>query len=167
MNKVTPFRAVSYNQDKIKDLSSVTCPPYDIISLQRQQYYHSLSPHNLIRIILGKDTSGENKYQRAGTYFKDWLYVSPDQPAKITSMRENTYPHDLILTNYDYNPMNWYYFQRNVIGLMIGDSVINFKNPYKGIQNIYFMTDVYDNAKISCGTKEIVNKDLLYICKLN
>ncbi len=73
MTKVIPFRAISYNQDKIKDLAAVTCPPYDVISPARQKYFHSLSPYNFLHILLGKDIPGEDKYRRAGNYFRDWL----------------------------------------------------------------------------------------------
>ena len=73
MAKITPLKAIIYNPEKIKDLSSVVCPPYDIISTARQQYYHNLSPYNLIHLLLGKNIPGEDKYQRAANYFKDWL----------------------------------------------------------------------------------------------
>ena len=73
MAKIKPFRAVIYNQEKIKDLTSVVCPPYDIISPQSQQYYRDLNPNNLIHILLGKDNPQEDKYRRAGQYFRDWL----------------------------------------------------------------------------------------------
>jgi uncharacterized protein (DUF1015 family) len=73
MAKIRPFRAVIYNQEKIKDVSRVVCPPYDIISSSMQQYYHELSPYNLIHILLGKDIPGEDKYRRARDYFRDWL----------------------------------------------------------------------------------------------
>jgi len=73
MTHIQPFKAVIYNQGKIKDLSRVTCPPYDIISPERQEYYHKLDPHNLIHILLGKDIPSEDKYQRAAGYFDTWL----------------------------------------------------------------------------------------------
>jgi len=73
MTKIKPFRAVSYNQEKIKDLSSVVCPPYDIISPTRQEYYHRLHPYNFIHILLGKDIPAEDRYLRARSYFKEWL----------------------------------------------------------------------------------------------
>ncbi len=73
MSQIKPFKAVVYNQERIKDLSRVVCPPYDVISPSRQQYYHDLDPHNLIHILLGKDVPGENKYRRAASIFKDWL----------------------------------------------------------------------------------------------
>ncbi|MBU4472969.1 MAG: DUF1015 domain-containing protein [Candidatus Omnitrophica bacterium] len=73
MTRIKPFRAIVYNQEKIKDLTRVVCPPYDIISPLSQQYYHNLNPYNFIHILLGKDITGENKYRRAANYFKDCL----------------------------------------------------------------------------------------------
>jgi uncharacterized protein (DUF1015 family) len=73
MTKLKPFQAVIYNHEKVKDISKVTCPPYDVISADKQQYYHDLNPYNFIHILLGKDMPGEDKYQRAASYLKDWL----------------------------------------------------------------------------------------------
>jgi uncharacterized protein (DUF1015 family) len=86
MTKILPFCATIYNPEKIPDLSRVVCPPYDIISGQRQEYYHNLCPHNLIHILLGKDIPGEDKYRRAADYFKDWLknkILIPDKSPAI------------------------------------------------------------------------------------
>jgi uncharacterized protein (DUF1015 family) len=73
MTQIKPFRAVTYNQDKLKDITPLVCPPYDVISPTRQQYYHDLHQYNFIHILLGKDVPGEDKYSRAGEYFKAWL----------------------------------------------------------------------------------------------
>ena len=73
MSKIAPLRAIVYNQDKIKDLASVVCPPYDVISKEKQEYYHDVNSCNLIHILLGKDISEEDKYQRAEKCFNDWL----------------------------------------------------------------------------------------------
>ncbi len=73
MTNIKPFKAVVYNPEKIKDLSSVVCPPYDVISPVRQDYFHKKDPHNLIHLILGKDIPGEDKYQRSALLFKEWL----------------------------------------------------------------------------------------------
>ncbi len=73
MNKIEPLKGVFYNQDKIHDLSKVVCPPYDVISSDAQEHYRNIHPNNLIHILLGKDSSGENKYQSAARYFKEWL----------------------------------------------------------------------------------------------
>ncbi len=85
MAKIKPFKAVIYNKEKLKDLSCVVCPPYDVISPQDQERYHLLSPYNLIHILLGKDIPGEDKYQRAEKYFKEWqndeILVQDGKPA--------------------------------------------------------------------------------------
>jgi uncharacterized protein (DUF1015 family) len=85
MTKIRPFRAITYNQEKIKDYSCVVCPPYDIISPEKQAYYYELSNYNLIHILLGKDVAGEDKYQRAASYFRDWLknriFIQDEGPA--------------------------------------------------------------------------------------
>jgi len=73
MAKIKPFKAVIYNKEKIKDLARAVCPPYDVISPARQEYFHRLDPYNFIHIILGKDTAAEDKYRRAAAYFKNWL----------------------------------------------------------------------------------------------
>ena len=63
---VKPFAAVYYNPEKVSDLSKVVCPPYDVISPDRQAYYHDLDPRNFIHILLGKDAPQEDKYERSG-----------------------------------------------------------------------------------------------------
>jgi len=85
MAKIEPFRAVIYNKETIKDIACVVCPPYDVISAEAKEYYQSNSPYNLIHILLGNDIPGEDKYRRAGNYFKDWLknkiLIQDDRPA--------------------------------------------------------------------------------------
>ncbi len=70
---IKPFKAFIYNTEKIKDLASVVCPPYDVISPEAQESYHSRNQHNFIHILLGKDIPGEDKYQRASKVFQDWI----------------------------------------------------------------------------------------------
>ena len=73
ITNIKPFKAIIYNQEKIKDLSRVVCPPYDVISPEKQQYYHDLDLHNLIHIILRKDNPAEDKYKVAGVTFNEWF----------------------------------------------------------------------------------------------
>lgn len=73
MIKIKPFKAVFYNQEKLKDLSRLVCPPYDVIKPTQQDYYHNLNPYNFIHILLGKDIPGEDKYKRARLLFNAWL----------------------------------------------------------------------------------------------
>src|SRR3989338_9335190 len=77
MLSIKPFRAVHYNQEKIKDFRQVVCPPYDVISPEEQDHLHELSPYNFIHILLGKERPGDdktnNKYPRAKKIYQDWL----------------------------------------------------------------------------------------------
>jgi len=74
---IKPFRGVLYNKEKIKDLSKVMAPPYDVISPAEQEFYYNIHSYNVIRLILGKeyqeDNISNNKYLRAGKYFREWL----------------------------------------------------------------------------------------------
>lgn len=71
--KISPFRGVRYNLDRIKDVSLVVAPPYDVISSKRQEELYQLHPYNVIRLILGKknqsDGENDNQYTRAA---RDW-----------------------------------------------------------------------------------------------
>ncbi len=73
---IVPFKGVLYNLEKIDDVSKVTAPPYDIISPEQQERYYQNSPHNVIRLILGKqfpnDSNLENRYTRAASFFNKW-----------------------------------------------------------------------------------------------
>ncbi len=84
MTQVKAFKALIYNQEKIRDLSRVVCPPYDVISPERQEYYHQKDPRNFLHILLSRDDGKEDKYARAGRYFKDWAsdgtFVQEQEP---------------------------------------------------------------------------------------
>ena len=75
MAHIEPFRAWRYNPSRV-DLSQVVTQPYDKITPEMQSRYYDASPHNLVRIILGKpqptDHSEENIYTRAAASFQDW-----------------------------------------------------------------------------------------------
>jgi len=82
MAKIKPFKAVTYNPDKFKDLSNLVCPPYDVISASQQDYYHEVHANNFIHLLLRRDS---NKYQRAGNLFRSWItdqiLIQDDLPA--------------------------------------------------------------------------------------
>jgi uncharacterized protein (DUF1015 family) len=75
MAEITPFKAFRYDPDQVK-LEDVLTQPYDKITPEMQTKYYERSPHNLVRIILGKtgetDTDAFNTYTRAKEYFHDW-----------------------------------------------------------------------------------------------
>lgn len=75
MAEIIPFQALRYDSTQVK-LEDVVTQPYDKITPEMQSRYYDLSPHNLVRIILGKsgetDTPGFNTYTRAAEYLHDW-----------------------------------------------------------------------------------------------
>lgn len=77
MAEILPFKGVLYNPDKIKDLRRVVTPPYDIISPEEQERFHSRDEYNMIRLDLGmefpEDTEQNNRYTRAADYLARWM----------------------------------------------------------------------------------------------
>ena len=77
MANIKPFKAVYYNSKKIKGISKVVSPPYDVISPDEQEELHNLSPYNFTHIDFGKDAPNDdkanNKYTRAKKIYASWL----------------------------------------------------------------------------------------------
>jgi uncharacterized protein (DUF1015 family) len=75
MAYIAPFRALRYDSARV-NLTQVVTQPYDKITPEMQNRYYDASPHNLVRIILGKpqptDHGEENIYTRAAASFQDW-----------------------------------------------------------------------------------------------
>ncbi len=76
MATILPFKGLRYNPEKIKDISKVITPPYDVISEKERDEYYELHPDNIIRLILSKDLPGDdqsnNKYSRSAEFFDTW-----------------------------------------------------------------------------------------------
>jgi uncharacterized protein (DUF1015 family) len=76
MAEIQPFRGVLYNTQRVK-ADDVLTQPYDKITLEMRERYLKLSPHNLVRIELGKEEAGDsesnNKYTRARDLYQAWL----------------------------------------------------------------------------------------------
>ncbi len=77
MAEIRPFRGVHYNQLLIKDLSTVICSPYDIITPPLQQELYRRSQYNFVRLEhsreLPQDTVMDNKYTRSAATLRQWL----------------------------------------------------------------------------------------------
>lgn len=77
MAEVQAFRGFRYDLARIGNLSNVIAPPYDVIDPALQQALYDRSPHNVVRLILGKespaDTANDNRYTRAGQTLRDWI----------------------------------------------------------------------------------------------
>jgi uncharacterized protein (DUF1015 family) len=88
MAHIEPFRALRYDPARVAP-AQVATQPYDKISPEMQERYYAASPHNLVRIILGKrnanDGAADNPYTRAAAHFSDWrrqgVFLQDAQPS--------------------------------------------------------------------------------------
>lgn len=76
MAKIVPFRGLRYNLTQVKKPDAVMAPPYDVISPALQDDLYDRHPSNVVRLILGKKTAGDdeknNCYTRAAADFEKW-----------------------------------------------------------------------------------------------
>ncbi len=76
MPEIKSFKGLFFNKEKV-DISKNVTPPYDVISAEEQEHFYNLSPYNIVRLILGKesieDNENNNKYTRAKEYLENWL----------------------------------------------------------------------------------------------
>jgi uncharacterized protein (DUF1015 family) len=99
MAKIFPFQPYRYTV-KAGDLSTVVTQPYDKIDPEMQKRYLSLSPHNLVRVILGErgesDSEHDNVYTRAAAHVKEWIdsgiLAKDDHPALFAYFQHFTVP---------------------------------------------------------------------------
>ncbi|QAT48296.1 DUF1015 domain-containing protein [Caproiciproducens sp. NJN-50] len=70
MAEIKPFRALRF-ADKAGAVSSLTCPPYDIISEEERRALLLENPYNVIRLELPRE--GEDPYAEAGQTLKSWI----------------------------------------------------------------------------------------------
>ncbi|MBI4245485.1 MAG: DUF1015 domain-containing protein [Planctomycetes bacterium] len=73
MPNIFPFKAIKYNPDKIKNLSTVTTQPYDRITKEQQDYYYKSSESNFVRLILPYTNEKPDVYSFSSAIFKEWL----------------------------------------------------------------------------------------------
>ncbi|MDD8019283.1 MAG: DUF1015 domain-containing protein [Bacteroidota bacterium] len=68
MATIKAFRAIRYNQSKVK-ISTVVAPPYDVITPEQQNGYYAKDPFNVVRLILGKE---EDRYGASAKAYTEW-----------------------------------------------------------------------------------------------
>lgn len=85
MAEILPFRGLIYDLKKVGDLSSVTAPPYDVISEKAKPKYYARHPYNVIRLELGDEFSGQERYRLCAQYLDDWerrgIFIREREPA--------------------------------------------------------------------------------------
>jgi uncharacterized protein (DUF1015 family) len=70
MIRIAPFRGLFYNQKKIRDLSKVVAPPYDVVSKEEQERLYKKSPYNFIRLDLSQEP---DSYPAVAQLLSEWL----------------------------------------------------------------------------------------------
>ena len=98
MARILPFPALRYNLARVR-LADVVTQPYDKITAEMQERYHSASPYNLVRIILGKrepGDNGQNVYSRAAAAFSQWraegIFLPDSEPMLYAYAQEFSVP---------------------------------------------------------------------------
>ncbi len=99
MAHIEPFRALRYDPARVS-IPQVVTQPYDKITPEMQDRYYAASPHNLVRVILGKqqsnDHAGESRYTRASQFFRDWrrqgIFLQDAEPSLYLYVQRFTEP---------------------------------------------------------------------------
>ena len=82
MIRIAPFRALCYSQKKIKDLSKVIAPPYDVISKDEQDKLYKKSAYNFVRLDLSQDPDSYNAVaQLLGEWQNQGVLERDESPA--------------------------------------------------------------------------------------
>jgi len=108
MADVAPFQALRYNPAKVS-VAEVVTQPYDKISPAMQDGYYKASPHNLVRIVLGRpelsDSEDQNVYTRAATHLEDWraagILVQDSEPSVFVYTQTFSVPGDTSRTQHE------------------------------------------------------------------
>ncbi|MCS6952620.1 MAG: DUF1015 domain-containing protein [Bryobacterales bacterium] len=99
MAQVFPFRPYRY-APAAGPLERLVTQPYDKITPEMQARYLSLSPYNIVRIILGprtpEDSPADNVYTRAARYLEDWIrsgvLIQEPEPCLLAYFQTFTLP---------------------------------------------------------------------------
>src|SRR5574340_1145571 len=89
MSLVNPFRARIYRHEHGADLSTLTAPPYDVVTPSRRAELIAASPHNVVALELPEgplDASVPgNRYENGRKTWAEWyrerVLVDDDSPA--------------------------------------------------------------------------------------
>ena len=90
--EIQPFHGIRYDTSIAGGLSSLLCPPYDIISEAQRLELYARSPYNMVRLeytLPGPAESGDI-YHRAAATYRDWLAAGVLRRDEASSL----YVHD-------------------------------------------------------------------------
>ncbi|MGY5862493.1 MAG: DUF1015 domain-containing protein [Candidatus Thorarchaeota archaeon] len=150
MVRVIPFNAYRYSESKVKDLSQVVTPPYDVMKGKKVDEFQGLSEHSIAWIIKNKpaerDTSQNNQYTRAGDLLTKWI----DDGILVPDDRESFYVY-----GQDFKVNGKSLFRFGFIGLIkleeFAKDVQESKIVFKGVlqHEETFPKDIQDRLNLS------------------
>lgn len=95
MATIKPFKGMRFNTEKAGEISTLCCPPYDIISEAQRKEFIAENEYNVIRLELPKE--GEDVYKTAARVLETWresgVLVYEDKPA-IYIYEEEFFAHN-------------------------------------------------------------------------
>jgi uncharacterized protein (DUF1015 family) len=95
MAEVRPFVGLLFDPAVAGPLDQLTAPPYDLITDADQARLYRASPHNVVRLDLGRDerddNAAEDKYTRAATYLRSWV----EDGVLVATEGPRMYPYEL------------------------------------------------------------------------
>jgi uncharacterized protein (DUF1015 family) len=98
--QVAPFRGLYFDLDKVKSLTAVVTPPYDVIRPEEREVFAAAHPYNMVHLILPQalpgDTPLANRYSRAAALFNQWQRegVFRRDPEPALYYWETSFEHD-------------------------------------------------------------------------
>ena len=76
MVDIVPFNGMRFNEELSGPIAELIAPPYDVIRPDMQEELYARNPHNIVRLILGKqfddDHESNNRYTRSARDFMNW-----------------------------------------------------------------------------------------------
>ncbi|UCD15435.1 MAG: DUF1015 domain-containing protein, partial [Candidatus Omnitrophota bacterium] len=83
---IKPFCGTHYNPAKVDDMSSVICPPYDVIDNKLLEVLKRKSSYNFSHVLLATD----NNYRELGEKFRAWI----NNKVLINDKRQSLYLYE-------------------------------------------------------------------------
>src|SRR6266851_3116147 len=68
--RIEPFRALTFNRDRVGSFDRLVAPPYDLIDRPRQEELYARSPYNVVRLELNRDA---DPYAAAAATLAQWI----------------------------------------------------------------------------------------------
>jgi len=90
--EVLPLKALHYDLDKVRSLSDVVAPPYDVIDEEQRDELVGRSEHNVVELDLPQDPGGGDPYEHSGQLLANWTeegVLTRDEEPQIWALEQD------------------------------------------------------------------------------